>query len=96
MSVSSTRADSTITGTDDQPRKSVDEFDAVAVGQAEVEDDEVGLAGSCLDQTLLQRIGLDDVPALGLQAVRTKRRIWRSSSTRSATGDVGIMGYPRS
>ena len=67
MSDSSTRAESTITGTDDQPRNVVDEFDAVAVRQAEVEDDEVGLARPGVDQSLLQRVGLDDVPAFGLQ-----------------------------
>ncbi len=45
----------------------VDEVDAIAVGQAQIEDDEVGLARGGVDQPARHAVGLADAPALGFE-----------------------------
>ena len=42
--------------------KVADEIDAVAVGQSQVENDDVRLARCGVDQTLLHRVRLEDIP----------------------------------
>ena len=79
-----------------------DEIDAVAVGQAEVENDDVGLAGSGFDESVLERLGLEHMPTLGLErGAHESAGSARSSSTRMRDGgrrrsslDHAVMPLP--
>ena len=61
------RADSTMIGTRRPAAHVADQLDTVAVGQAEVEHQQVGLARAGRRQAVAQRAGLVHLPALGFQ-----------------------------
>ena len=56
-------------GSCDQPAHFADEVHAVAIRQAEVENDEVRFARAGLDQPLLHGLGLEHGPALRFERV---------------------------
>ena len=77
---------------DARPRAQPADLAAVAIGQAEIEDDEVGRLERRPAQRIGAGLGVLHGEAVELEAGAQKRRIWASSSTTRTTGSALIIG----